>query len=126
MPQGTLTVHITDIRNQHGEIRLGFFTDQQSFSDEKPRYIKILSKKSMQAGSLTFVTDDIPKGRYGIALLDDENRNGVMDYRFLLPVEGFGFSGYYHKGLRKPSFERFAFNWDGTQKRVTIRVRYVN
>jgi uncharacterized protein (DUF2141 family) len=66
-------------------------------------------------------------GIYGLSLLDDENKDGKMEYNFLrLPREGFGFSDYYHTGFTKPKFDSFKFNIDQNQKRIiTIRIRYM-
>jgi uncharacterized protein (DUF2141 family) len=50
-----------------------------------------------------------------------------MEYNFLgIPKEGFGFSDYYHKGIKKPKFDsyKFSINKDQT-KRITIRIRYM-
>jgi uncharacterized protein (DUF2141 family) len=66
-------------------------------------------------------------GTYGLALLDDENSSELMEYKFLgIPKEGFGFSDYYHKGLKKPKFDSFKFTIDkGQKKSITIRIRYM-
>jgi uncharacterized protein (DUF2141 family) len=66
-------------------------------------------------------------GIYGLSLLDDENSNGKMEYNFLgIPKEGFGFSDYYHKGLKRPKFESFKFSIDkGQTKKLTVRIRYM-
>jgi uncharacterized protein (DUF2141 family) len=118
-------INITDIRNQKGDIKLAFFTDSKSYQEEKPKYGKIVSKKEMKDGSLTAGYADIPAGTYGIALLDDENSNGRMDYRFFIPVEGFGFSNYYHTGIGKPDFDKFAFAYKGGSITIKISIRYL-
>jgi uncharacterized protein (DUF2141 family) len=119
-----LQIRITQIRNAQGVIQLGVFTDQKSFEAEKPLFRKVVSKKGMKGGTLITSFPSIPKGRYGIALLDDENENGEMDYRFFVPLEGYGFSNFEHAGLRKPSFDDFAFSYDGKGAVIPIKVCY--
>ena len=48
-----------------------------------------------------------------------------MDYSFMIPQEGFGFSNYYHKGLTAPKFDKFAVEVDGSDEEVLIEVKYM-
>jgi uncharacterized protein (DUF2141 family) len=120
-----MKINISEIRNHKGDIHLAFFTDSKSYQEEKPKYGKTLSKKDLKNGCISVSYHDIPAGTYGIALLDDENRNGRMDYRFFMPLEGFGFSNYYHTGIGKPGFEKFSFEYKGGAITIKIRVRYL-
>lgn len=120
-----LTIEISNVKSTSGIIRLAFFTDSQSFEDEKPQFEKLVSKESLSKEAITVHYTDIPRGIYGIALLDDENRNGKMDYRCFIPTEGFGFSGYEHTGMRKPAYGKFSFQYDGKQKTISIKVKYL-
>lgn len=123
--RGYLTVNITGIRNTDGVIRLAFFTDQKSFEKEAPKFTKTLSKERLKDGNITVRYRGVLSGTYGIALLDDENENGDMDYRIGIPTEGFGFSNYYHTGMKKPTFDKFSFYYDGGVLSVSIKVRYI-
>lgn len=120
-----LKVRITNIRNDKGVIRLAFFTDQASFEKEEPAYHRTISKKTLKDGSITVNFTGLPAGRYGIAMLDDENENGKMDYLMKIPLEGFGFSNLIHTGTKIPEFNKFAFDYDGKKLTVSIRVRYI-
>jgi len=120
-----LKVNITGLRNDVGVIRLAFFIDSESFKNETPEISKTISKKNINNNNLTVVLTDIPPGRYGVALLDDENKNDEMDYNLLgIPKEGFGFSNYVHSGIRKPDLESFSFDFY-EDKTIEIRVRYI-
>lgn len=121
----TLTVKMSGIKSNKGEIRLAFFTSEKEFEDEKPKIMKYVSKKGMQNGCLTAKFTDIPPGKYGVAMLDDENKNGEMDYVFFIPTEGFGFSDFYLSGLNKPHLSDFIFTFGKTDKTVSIKLRYI-
>ncbi len=114
-----------NLRNTKGNIRLAFFTSENEYKTENPKITKYISKKNLKDGILVEKYTDIPAGRYGIALLDDENENGKMNYSGFFPTEGFGFSNYYHGGLSKPSYNCFSFDFGKTDKTITIKVRYM-
>ena len=105
---GQLILNVTEIRNKNGILRIGIYKDNSTFQEEKPFLVKSFSKDKLIDGKLTF-SFSIDVGEFGIALLDDENENGEMDYSFFIPQEGFGFSNYFHSGLRMPTFENFKF-----------------
>ena len=121
----TLHVKITDIRNNNGKIQLQIFKDTESFKDEKCwKNILITKSTKMKGNTLDYDITGIPSGTYGIAILDDENSNAKMDYSFMVPTEGFGFSNYYHTAWSKPKFDSFKFVVDGDMN-ITIKARYV-
>jgi uncharacterized protein (DUF2141 family) len=105
---GQLILNVSEIRNKNGVIRLGIYKNNSAFQEEKPFLVKSFSKDKLIDGKLTF-SFSVNVGEFGIALLDDENENGKMDYSFFIPQEGFGFSNYFHSGLRMPTFENFKF-----------------
>lgn len=119
-------VSITGIRSDKGQIALGIFKDQESYQKDEAFLEIQFPKKEIINGSMT-VSFSLEPGIYGIALLDDENNNYLMEYNFLgMPKEGFGFSGYYHTGLSKPSFDKFSFVLArGQSKNFKIKVRYI-
>lgn len=121
-----LTVEVTGLRNNKGEIRLAFFSDSESFDNDKPDFEKVLSKeKYYNSGNVTISFDDIPAGKYGIALLDDMNKDTKMNYNFIgIPREGFGFSDYYSSGFSRPDLSDFIFEFYN-DKTVKIKVRYI-
>ena len=120
----TVTVTITGIRATSGTIRIGLYTSESTFADEIPLKRIVLPKTTLQSGHLT-TTLQLPYGTYGIALMDDENGNEEMDYGFILPEEGFGFSNYYHTGLSKPSFSDFKFSVQGSATSVSVKLKYM-
>ena len=122
----TVEVNITGIRSENGQIVIGVFKDDESFQKEESFMEKRFVKSGISNREMR-VQFSLETGIYGLSLIDDENNNGKMEYNFLgIPKEGFGFSDYYHKGIKKPKFDsyKFSINKDQT-KRITIKIRYM-
>ena len=126
MKSQNVEVVISGIRSEKGQIVIGVFKDNESFKIEKAFLSKKFVKKGVSKGEMT-VKFDLEAGTWGLSLLDDENSNGKMEYKVLgIPKEGFGFSDYYHKGLKKPKFDAFKFDLkDGQKKKINIKIRYM-
>lgn len=120
----SVEVKITNIRNNKGRIQLQIYKDQTSFSNESPWKVIYISKSDMSGKSLSYTVTGLETGVYGFALLDDENNNKKMDYGLVMPVEGFGFSDYYHSSWSRPKFWDFDFYLKEDHK-VKMVVRYV-
>jgi uncharacterized protein (DUF2141 family) len=67
----------------------------------------------------------VAPGRYAISLFHDENGNGRLDKRMLLPREGYGFSRDAPVRFGPPSFAAAAFTVAGGDARQSIRMRYI-
>ena len=119
-----LSVEISGIRNNKGVLQLLVYRDKDTFAAETPYRLYNFPKTGMLNEKITLTIDNLPPGEYGITLVDDENENGKIDYRFFVPKEGFGFSNYYFEGNRKPDFESFSFQLSGEKKTVKIQVQY--
>ena len=123
-----LIVQVEGLRSDLGTVRVGFYDSPEQWASKRSNFQRHGAKRGLPAGGGTLVLryEDVPPGRYGIAIADDENDNGGMDWGVLLPKEGFGFSNYYSTRLRRPDFEEFAFTHsaDGDTV-VTVRVRYL-
>ena len=120
----SLTLHFSELRNNKGQLQIQFYANKKDFEKEKPLFTRIVAKAGAKQGKLSVTYNDIAPGTYGIAILDDENSNKKMDYGFMLPEEGFGFSDYYHTGFTHPDFEKFKFQFQ-ENKTVQIKVRYL-
>ncbi len=121
----TLTIVVTSLRNNKGKLQLDLYKNQQEFEarySDKDRRI-YLPKKNLMNGSVTFTFKNLPKGVYGVAIMDDENSNGKIDYDWVLPSEGFGFGDYWHNMWRPPTFNDFKFTLQ-SDKTVTIKTKY--
>jgi len=115
---------ISGIRNRQGKILIGLYKDNQGFQEDKAFAAYIYCKESVSNGTMV-INIEVQPGTYGIAILDDENDNGAMDYRLLgIPKEGFGFSVITGRIWKRPHFRDFCFCVvEGTEK-INIGFRY--
>jgi uncharacterized protein (DUF2141 family) len=67
----------------------------------------------------------VPPGRYAISLFHDENDNGHLDTRLMMPREGYGFSRDAPVRFGPPPFASAAFAVGSDGQRQTIRMRYL-
>lgn len=119
-----LEVHVIGLRNSKGVIILNFYTDAESFNSEIPKQVRTFPKTGLKDDCFIIHIPNLPFGEYGIALIDDENNNGKLDYRFFIPTEGFGFSNFPFIQKRKPSFDSFSFIHHTKGTLVEIEVTY--
>ncbi len=119
----SISISITGLKNNKGQLIMSVFTSQSEFKKEKPAKHYKVNKQNVKNGRIS-TRIELPAGTYGIALLDDENLNNQMDYRGPLPLEGFGFGGYYHKGWTRPVFSDFRFVLSG-DKSMVAKMRYM-
>jgi len=121
----TVKLEIRNIKTIKGSIQLMFYKNAESFNNDCPFQIKRFLKNSVHDGCMT-LSIHLPKGEYGIILLDDENDSEEMENNILgLPKEGFGFAGYRHRGIRRPSYDDFKFELGEGVKKMELRVRYL-
>lgn len=122
----TLTVVIQNLRNKKGHVQLDLYKNQAEYearmSDKKRR--AYVYKTDAVNGKVTYMYRNVPGGVYGIALLDDENKNGEMDYGWFLPSEGYGFGDYWHTKWSAPTFDDFKFTLR-SNKTVIMKVKYL-
>jgi uncharacterized protein (DUF2141 family) len=107
-------------------IRIGVFRSSEGYPD-KPAHSYSVSKEKLDGGRIIVQISARETGIYGISILDDENENGKMDYRFgIMPKEGFGFSNNPRiKGLKEPPFNETSFTYSGGKKTVTVSMIYI-
>lgn len=120
-----LEVHVKSIQTLKGQLCIAVFANQAGFNDEKTVLETKFQKELVVNGNFDFKIP-IKPGRYGVSVLDDVNKSGKMEYRLLgIPREGFGFSDYIQKGIRKPKFDDFSFVVEKNEiKTITVVMKY--
>ena len=121
----TLDFQIQNIRVGKGHLCVAIFADNEGYNTEKTDWETKCQKNLVVNGEL-HLKIQIQPGKYGLSVLDDENENGKMEYKlFGIPSEGFGFSNYYQKGIRKPTFDDFSFFVERNEiKIITVMMKY--
>ena len=121
----TLTIKVNDLRNSEGIVQFALYNEDGSIPDEKYKkyFKKDIATIIDSTSSITFT--DLPKGKYAINILHDENKNGKIDKKFILPKEGIGFSNYTSIGFsNKPKFSKASFELDADMTKI-IKIVYM-
>ncbi len=121
----TMDVRITNIRNTKGQLCFAIFKDEAGFKKQKSCWELKCCKKDIVNGEFR-IKIPFKEGKWGFTVLDDENKNGKMEYGLLgMPHEGFGLSYFLQKGIRKPIFDDFSFDLNENEiKTVCVKMRY--
>ncbi len=121
----SLTIQVKDLRNSNGVIQFAIYNKEGTIPDEKYKkyYKKKIARIDHNTSTVTF--ENLPKGKYAVNILHDENKNGKIDKKFIMPIEGIGFSNYTSIGLtNKPKFSKASFELD-SDKEVNIKIIYM-
>jgi uncharacterized protein (DUF2141 family) len=121
----SLTIKVENLRNSKGVVKYALYNRDGSIPDEKyERYFrKGIAKISNDRSTLTF--NNLPTGKYAVSILHDENENGKIDKKFLVPMpnKGVGISNYESIGLfNRPNFSKASFQVDSS---ITIDVKII-
>lgn len=118
-------VKILNIRNSTGTVACALFESPAGFPIEYLRSatnVMVIRVRAKQA-RCDFL--DIPPGTYALAVIHDEDMNGMLDTNWLgVPTEGFGFSNDAKGTVGAPSFSAASFPYDGRNLGLTIGLHY--
>ena len=121
----TLSIEITDVRNAEGHLLLGLYTNDIDYQNRIAVLKQTVLKTKLKDGKVITTIEGLSPGVYGIALLDDEDWDRKMRYKYLFPQEGFAFSNYFHVGYSKPHFKDFKFVLGKEDKKVIMKCKYL-
>ncbi len=124
-PSQRIQVRILNIRNSIGTIDCALFESPAGFPTEVLVSARNVMVIKIQNSEARCDFEDIPPGRYAIAVIHDENMNGKLDTNWLgIPTEGYGFSNNASVLLGTPSFSAASFLYDGRNLDLTIGLHY--
>lgn len=106
----SLKIRVDHLRNSKGIIQISLYNKDGSIPDEDfVRYYRQL-KTEITGASASVTFTNLPKGRYAVNVLHDENENGEIDKGWVKPIEGIGFSNFSNIGLtNRPNFSKASF-----------------
>lgn len=121
---GSLTVIVTNLRNDAGMLHVAIWQGPDGFADGDYSLAKVREPANGREQRIVF--DGLAPGRYALAAFHDENGNGKFDRTWLgLPAEGLGFSnGAWIEAFGPPSFETAAIEITATEASTVIELRY--
>ena len=118
-----ITVTVSTVRNQNGEIICALFDDAESF-DKRIPLSKVVANARTPVARCVF--RHVKAGIYAVTAIHDENGNGRLDKSFFgRPTEGYGVSNNHTYAMHAPRFGESKFSFPGTSDLlITIRLRY--
>lgn len=121
----TLTVKVENLRSSKGVVQFALYDKDGSIPDEDYKNYYRLEKAKIVNGKSEITFKNLPKRKYVVNVLHDENNNGKIDKGLLLPKEGIGFSNYQSIGLRnRPNFSKASFLLNA-DKTIDVTVIYM-
>ena len=121
----TLTVKVEKLQNSKGVVQFALYNKDGSIPDEDYRNYYRLEKAKIGNGKAEITFKNLPKGKYAVNILHDENNNGKIDKGLILPKEGIGFSNYSSIGLtNRPNFKKASFDLF-QDKEIKVKVIYM-
>jgi len=119
-----VSARVTGLRSAKGQVLACLTARATAFPDcAKDPAARAVSVPASAVVEIDF--GEVPPGRYAISLFHDENGNGRLDRRLLIPREGYGFSRDAPVHFGPPRFAEAAFAVDGGRQRQLIRMRYM-
>lgn len=109
-----LTVEIDQLRSDSGQVMVELKNAKEERAAGQVAPISDASSK------VSF--DGLEKGSYAVRFFHDENRNGEMDRKGLLPDEGYGYSNNARGTMGPPDFSKQLFR---LRKDTTIRIHAI-
>jgi len=123
--QGTLVVEIAGLRNAVGRVSVSIFDGTEGFPQDTTAASRSASVELIRGDEVVLHFEDLDYGNYAVAVLHDENGNGLMDTAlFGIPSEGFAFSNNPRPGFGAPSFEACKFPLNQAQVTLRLEMRY--
>ncbi len=115
-PQYKLTIEITGIRNNKGNIMLQLFDSTKKVIKEEMGQIK--------DNKCLITVENLSKGQYAVRYYHDENMDGKMETNLVgKPTEGYGFSNNVIGKFGPPPFEKWLFKVDNDMK-INLKPTY--
>lgn len=116
--QTTLTVEITGLRNNKGQLHYELFDEKKT--SLKTGSLEISNQKAM------LVFENMKAGKYAFNFIHDENKNKKLDtILFFIPREGFGFSNNPVLKFGPPDFKELLFDVKENTK-INCKAIYLN
>jgi uncharacterized protein (DUF2141 family) len=115
-----LEIAVHGVRNGRGLVRGAVFASAGGFPAEHERAVRRADAPALDGVILTF--EDLPAGRYALAVLHDEDADGRMARNALgMPREGYALSG---AETLLPRFADAVMTLSSPSCRVSLQLKY--
>lgn len=121
----SLTIEIDEIKNLKGHIQFTLYNKDGSVPDEKFKKYYKMKVVEINKNSAKTTFDKLPKGKYAVNILHDENKDGKIDKGWILPTEGVGFSNIKSiSPFNRPNFKKASFELN-SNKTIQVNIIYM-
>jgi uncharacterized protein (DUF2141 family) len=104
-----ITVFMEGFRDDAGEARVALFSSKDGFPEVTAKARKVVRVNIKNYEARADFTD-VPYGTYAVAVLHDENSNGILDRNFFkVPTEGYGASNNPTGSMERLDFDDAKF-----------------
>jgi uncharacterized protein (DUF2141 family) len=119
---GKLTVRVTGLKNDSGDVRIGLFNSEESYNGKGEKFRGIIIKP--EKNQAVWALEGIPYGYYAVKAFHDEDQDDDVDRKYGIPSEGFGFSNNPSILFGAPGFDKAQFRFDADS--MTVEIKLIN
>jgi uncharacterized protein (DUF2141 family) len=121
--QTTLTLKVTEVKNDKGLVRVLLFKGDSGFPDDTDKAFRSASVQ-IKNGHAIIDFGVIPEGNYAISAFHDSEDTGKLRTNALgIPRDGYGFSNNASGNFGPPSYAKASFKVTAGKNHVSIRLR---
>lgn len=120
--KGQLTIYIKNYSQVVGQMMISIYNQPEGFpGNVEKAYAKY--KIPVKGKEFKCVINDLPFGKYGVAVIHDENGDGKLETNFLgMPKEGLGTSNNPKIRFGPPKYNEAEFNFNQNSQSITIEL----
>ncbi|MBT8467782.1 MAG: DUF2141 domain-containing protein [Deltaproteobacteria bacterium] len=123
-PPVGLTVDISNIQNDKGQIGCSLYSKDDGFPSKPEKADAMMFVKS-KAGKATCVFKGLKAGKYAVSVMHDEDKDGELKTSMVgRPKEWWGVSNNVPpERFGPPKYEAALFSYTGTPKTIKVKLR---
>lgn len=120
---GTIALSIDNIRSGQGNVHIAIYDKEKHFAESLEPF-RLQVQEAPADGKLVLKLDDLPFGRYAMAIYHDENGNGDLDKNlFGIPKEPYGFSNNPRAKWSAPTYQETSFELGASPLSLTVSLK---
>lgn len=121
---GTLTVDVSNIQNDAGQIGCSLYSKEDGFPSKPEKAADRMFVKS-KAGKATCVFKGVKPGKYAVSVMHDEDKDGELKTNMVgRPKEWWGVSNNVPpERFGPPKYEAASFSYGGEPKTIQVKLR---
>ncbi len=119
----TISVPVSGLRNNNGDVKCGLFNSAATFPKSGQEYKGVEARIANRQATCVFT--DVPPGTYAVALFHAEKGEMKMPTgMFGMPEAGYGFSRDAKISMGPPSFNAAAYAYQGGAANFPVTITY--